>query len=52
MGLKQMNIEEIDSVISDTFIDGYRVNNPIGFVGKSVNFRVFHILSINSFIFP
>jgi len=45
MGLKQMNIEEIDSVISDTFIDGYRVNNPIGFVGKSVNFRVFSTFS-------
>ena len=45
MGMENMNIEEIDSVINDTFIDGFRVNNPIGFVGKNVSFRVFSTFS-------
>jgi cell division protein FtsA len=40
-GLLEEQIEEISSVVNDTYIDGFRVTNPIGFQGKSVNFRVF-----------
>lgn len=40
-GLIDEQIEEIDSVVNDTFIDGFRVANPIGFQGKEVSFRVF-----------
>jgi cell division protein FtsA len=40
-GLLEEQIEEISSTVNDTFIDGFRVTNPIGFQGKSVNFRVF-----------
>lgn len=40
-GLLEEQIEEISSVVSDTFIDGFRVTNPLEFQGKNVNFRVF-----------
>jgi len=40
-GLLEEQIEEISSVVNDTYIDGFRVTNPLGFQGKSVNFRVF-----------
>lgn len=40
-GLLEEQIEEISSVVNDTFIDGFRVTNPLGFQGKSINFRVF-----------
>jgi cell division protein FtsA len=40
-GLLEEQIEEISSVVNDTFIDGFRVTNPLGFQGKDINFRVF-----------
>ncbi len=40
-GLLEDQIEEISSVVSDTFIDGFRVTNPLKFKGKKINFRVF-----------
>lgn len=40
-GLLEEQIEEISSVVNDTFIDGFRVTNPLGFQGKNINFRVF-----------
>ncbi|MBU0975871.1 MAG: cell division FtsA domain-containing protein [Patescibacteria group bacterium] len=40
-GLLEEQIEEISSVINDTFIDGFRVTNPLEFQGKNINFRVF-----------
>lgn len=40
-GLLEEQIEEISSVVNDTFIDGFRVTNPMGFQGKNINFRVF-----------
>jgi cell division protein FtsA len=40
-GLLEGQIEEIDSVVNDTFIDGFRVTNPVGFQGEEINFRVF-----------
>lgn len=40
-GLLEDQIEEISSVVNDTFIDGFRVTNPLGFQGKDINFRVF-----------
>lgn len=54
-GLLEEQIEEISSVVNDTFIDGFRVTNPLGFQGRDVNFRVFstfapsiHINSLKS----
>ena len=40
-GLLDEQIEELGSVINDTYIDGFRVINPLNYKGKSVNFRVF-----------
>lgn len=40
-GLLEEQIEELSSIVNDTFIDGFRVTNPLGFQGKSINFRVF-----------
>lgn len=40
-GLLVDQIEEISSTINDTYIDGFRVQNPLGFQGKEVMFRVF-----------
>lgn len=40
-GLLVSQIQEISSTINDTYIDGFRVQNPLGFQGKEVTFRVF-----------
>ncbi|MBN2015427.1 pilus assembly protein PilM [Candidatus Dojkabacteria bacterium] len=40
-GLLEEQVEEISSVVNDTFIDGFRVTNPLEFQGKNVVFRVF-----------
>jgi cell division protein FtsA len=40
-GLLEEQIEEISSVVNDTFIDNFRVTNPLEFQGKNVTFRVF-----------
>lgn len=40
-GLHSQQIEEISSVINDTYIDGFRVRNPLEFQGTDVTFRVF-----------
>ncbi len=54
-GLLEEQIEEISSVVNDTYIDGFRVTNPLGFQGKQITFRVFstfapsiHINSLKS----
>ncbi len=44
-GLLEEQVEEINSVVNDTFIDGFRIANPLGFQGKSINFRVFSTFS-------
>ena len=40
-GLLVEQIEELSSVINDTYIDGFRVINPLEYKGKEVTFRVF-----------
>lgn len=40
-GLLTDQIEEISSIVNDTYIDGFRVTNPLGFQGKQITFRVF-----------
>jgi cell division protein FtsA len=40
-GLLEEQIEEISSVVNDTFIDGFRVTNPLDFQGNEITFRVF-----------
>lgn len=54
-GLLEEQIQEISSVVNDSFIDGFRVTNPLGFQGKEINFRVFstfapsiHLTSLKS----
>jgi cell division protein FtsA len=54
IGVEKENIVEINSVINSTYIDGIRVEDPEGFTGKDVAFRVFTSfapsLHINSLI--
>jgi len=40
-GLLAEQVEEISSIVTDTFIDGFRVTNPLEFKGGKVTFRVF-----------
>jgi len=40
-GLLPDQIEELNSTVNDTYIDGFRVVNPLNYQGKDVSFRVF-----------
>jgi len=41
IGVDTNQIVEINSVINSTYIDGIKVDNPEGFTGKEVSYRVF-----------
>lgn len=41
IGVDTDNIVEINTVISSTYIDGIKIDNPEGFTGKEVSYRVF-----------
>ncbi len=41
IGIKPEQIEEIHSKVNATYIDGVRVDNPEGFTGQDVSYRVF-----------
>lgn len=40
-GMDPNQLEEIDTVINDTYIDGFRVGDPIGFKGTEIKFKIF-----------
>lgn len=40
-GIDPDQLEEIDTVVNDTFIDGFRVGDPIGFKGTEIKFKIF-----------
>jgi cell division protein FtsA len=41
IGVKPSSLEEINSKINATYIDGVKVDGPIDFTGKSISYRVF-----------
>lgn len=41
IGSKASQIQEINSNIDSTFIDGNKVDNPVGFTGEEVSYRVY-----------
>lgn len=45
IGVDISNIVEINTSINSTYIDGIRVDNPEGFIGKEVSYRVFTIFA-------
>lgn len=40
-GIGKDQIDEIDTVINDTYIDGFRVADPFGFQGREIKFKIF-----------
>ncbi|MBD3362998.1 cell division protein FtsA [Candidatus Dojkabacteria bacterium] len=41
IGINSKKIKEINSHINSTYIDGIKVDNPIGFTGEEVTYRVY-----------
>jgi cell division protein FtsA len=41
IGIEPSSLEEINSKINATYIDGVKVDNPIDFTGKNISYRVF-----------
>jgi len=41
LGQDPKSLEEINTLINDIYIDGFRVNSPVGFTGESLTFRLF-----------
>jgi len=41
IGVDPNSLEEINTKINSTYIDGLKVDNPIGFTGKEVSYKVF-----------
>lgn len=40
-GVSEVEIKLVNAAIVNVFIDGYKVNNPLGFQGKDVNVQLF-----------
>jgi len=41
IGVNPKSLEEINSKVNATYIDGVKVDDPIGFTGKNITYRIF-----------
>lgn len=42
-GVNEIDVKLINAVISEIKIDGYRVNNPLGFKGREISLSIFNV---------